>query len=75
MEVLHIIPSLSISWGGPPAMLRDLSNSLYKKKVNITIFSIKGSNEETIKGINTNIKIKLFNRGECSFISLLHEWN
>jgi len=60
MKVLHILPSYSISWGGPPQVVYELSKALVKKGVEVDILATYDEMDELLpvsEGINL-IKFK-----------------
>ncbi len=42
MKVLHVIPSLSLAWGGPVAVVANLTQGLASKGIGVSLFSTAG---------------------------------
>lgn len=61
MKILHVLPSLSYDWGGPPKFVSTLAESLAKKGINVSVFATTDGNavNHKIEGVET----KLFHRG------------
>src|SRR2546422_6969399 len=68
MKVVHVLPSLSTSWGGPPRVVRDLTSGLCALGVDNTIVTL-GNRRATLVEIPERTKLRL-----CGSALLAGSW-